>query len=90
MILIVYVSLSVVLRSEISSCCCFEVFSLQFVLPILRRLDRIVPVHIFFAQVFHHKTILLSAKCNGKVRVTALKQIIQKLCEHFNKISKLL
>ena len=31
--------------------------------------------------------MLLSAKCNGKVRVkkTARKQIIQKLCEYFNK-----
>jgi hypothetical protein len=52
----------------------------------LRRLDRIIPAHLFRAslsQVFHHKTmLLLSAKCNGKVRVTARKQIIQKLCEH--------
>jgi hypothetical protein len=30
--------------------------------------------------------MLVSAKCNGKVRVMARKQIIQKPCEHFNKI----
>jgi hypothetical protein len=29
--------------------------------------------------------MLLSAKCNGEERVTARKQIIQKLYEHFNK-----
>ena len=36
----------------------------------LRRLDRIVSVHFFRAwlsRVFHHKTMLLSTKCNGKV-----------------------
>jgi len=51
-------------------------------------LDRIVPAHLYRAwlsRVFHHKTILLSAQCNGKVRVTTRKQIIQKTCEHFNK-----
>ena len=50
----------------------------------LRRLDHIVPAHLFrtwLSRVFHHKTMLLSAKCNGKVRVTARKQIIQILCE---------
>jgi hypothetical protein len=60
----------------------------------LRRLDRIVPAHLFrtwLSRIFHHKTMLLSARCNGKVRVTARKQFIQNLCEHFNKkISKLL
>jgi hypothetical protein len=29
--------------------------------------------------------MFLSAKCNGKVRVTARKQIIQKPCEYFDK-----
>jgi hypothetical protein len=29
--------------------------------------------------------MLLRAKCNGKVRVTARKQIIKKPCEHLNK-----
>ena len=41
--------------------------------------------HLFCAwlsRVFHHKTRVLSARCNGKVRVTARKQIIHKLgCE---------
>ena len=34
---------------------------------LLRRLDRIVPAHLFRAwlsRVVHHKTMLLSAKCN--------------------------
>ena len=41
-----------------------------------RRLVRIVPVHLFRAwlsRVFHHKTMPLSAKCNGKIRVMAKK-----------------
>jgi len=45
-------------------------------------LDCIVPAHlirVWLSQVFYHKTMLVSAKCNGKVRVTARKQIIQKL-----------
>jgi hypothetical protein len=57
-------------------------------LLILMRLGRIVPAHLYRAwlsRVFHHKTMLLSAKCNGKVRVTARKQIIKKTYEHFNK-----
>jgi hypothetical protein len=29
--------------------------------------------------------MFLSAKCNGKVTVTARKQIIQKSCEYFDK-----
>ena len=56
----------------------------------LRSLDRIVPAHLFRAwlsRIFHHKTMHLSARCNGKVRVTDRKQFIQKLCEHFNKKS---
>jgi hypothetical protein len=32
-----------------------------------------------------HKTMLLSAKCNGKVIVTDRKQIIQKPCQRFDK-----
>jgi hypothetical protein len=51
-------------------------------------LDRIVPVHLFRAWlsgVLQGITMLLSAKCNGEERVTARKQIIQKLYEHFNK-----
>jgi hypothetical protein len=39
----------------------------------------------WLSRVFHHKTMFLSAKCNGKVRVTARKQIIQKPCEYFDK-----
>ena len=50
----------------------------------LRKLDRIGPAHLFRA-VFRHKNMLLCANCNGKVRVTARQQFIQKPCEHFNK-----
>ena len=38
----------------------------------------------WLSRIFHPKTMFLSAKCNGKVRVTARKEIIQKPCEHFN------
>jgi hypothetical protein len=50
----------------------------------IRRLNHIVPEHLFctaVASISLYKTMLLSAKCNEKVRVMARKQIIQKPCE---------
>jgi hypothetical protein len=37
------------------------------------------------ASIARPNYAFLSAKCNGEERVTARKQIIQKLYEHFNK-----
>ena len=42
-------------------------------------------LYIAVASISLYKTMFLSAKCNGKVRVTARKQIIQKPYEHFTK-----
>jgi hypothetical protein len=52
---------------------------------LLRRLDHIVPAHLFRAwlsRLVHHKTMLLSAKCNGKVRERLENKLLKKHSEH--------
>lgn len=60
---------------------------------VLRRLKRIVPLHVFRAwlsRICHHSTILLSPKCNGKVWVRVKKQNFKASVNILIKISKLL